>query len=111
MNLNCVAPPLVIENPSTDLVSYTSAPLVTISRMTSVVFGATLQTPIMIQARNVATMSSPAILTRFTLVLAPFTNLAKVLDDEEEVSLKIEEAVRFFLRVRCVYSFTCKTPH
>ena len=102
MILNCIAPPLVIENPSTDLVSYISAPLVTISRMTSVVFGATLQTPIMIQARNVATMSFPAVLTRFTLVLASFTSIAKDLVHEEEVALKFVKAVRFYLFCLCL---------
>ncbi|KAL3809195.1 hypothetical protein ACHAXA_008411, partial [Cyclostephanos tholiformis] len=86
--LNCVAPPLINENPSTAPASYASAPLVI-----SVSFLATRRMPIMIQGGTIVTISYPAILTRNALVLASFIGLDDVLGDEGGVALKAEEAI------------------
>ena len=88
-------------NPLIDPASYAPAPLIAIPKMISVIFGATRRTPFIIRGGNEVTISSPVIPMRFALVLALFTSLAKVLDDEEEIALKFVKAVRSFLSRLC----------
>jgi len=64
MTTNSVAPPLIDWNlPATTHASYAAAPFVAISRMISVIIGAS-PSKIVIQGEEVATTPSPTILTR-----------------------------------------------
>ena len=93
---NFVAPPLIDWNlPATTHASYAAAPFVAISRMISVIIGAS-PSKIVIQGEEVATTPSPTILTR-NAPDACSASHADAFGEEEEGALAFDDAVRSFL--------------
>ena len=103
---NCVAPPVIDGNKSQnanlfDLLlthtSFTAAPLVNIYGMISVIIGAPRQLAAIIQGgKNAVMMTSSTMLSCFALVLASFTHVDS-LSNEEERALAFEKVVRSFI--------------
>ena len=76
--------------------SYAAAPFVVISRMISVIIGAT-SSKIVIQGEEAATMPSPTILMRSALDACSASQIDALDEKEESASAFEEEAVRSFL--------------
>ena len=103
---NYVAPPVIDGNKSQnanqfDLLlthtSFTAAPLVNIYGMISVIIGAPRQLAAIIQGgKNAVMMTSSTMLSCFALVLASFTHVDS-LSNEEERALAFEKVVRSFI--------------